>query len=259
MKLWVAWCGRNVWTRWVASKHPAPCNIVRKETGLDVKRQLTPDGPPPATVPAAEAACHASLFCWKWFIEIIFRLRVSLQLNSIHSSLLSTFRQSRNNGSLLSRLLHHSLRRSYCQYFYLKAVNRVQKRSSFFLRHESGDVCYSVVHVLGKWFLCFFWRVKLTCEKRLLPSSCLSFGPDVTSRLPLNGFYKIWYSNINSQPDETITNFIDNYNQLNMFRAIISPIIRSTRLCLQLVVSSTDDAACWQYRRCIIPQVVNTV
>jgi len=30
--------------------------------------------------------------------------------------------------------------------------------------------------------------------------------------------------------------FIDNYNQLNMFRPIISPILRSTRQCLQLVV-----------------------
>jgi len=45
-----------------------------------------------------------------------------------------------------------------------------------------------------------------------------------------------WYKNINSQLDATIANFIDNYNQLNMFRAIISPILRSTRLCLQLVV-----------------------
>ena len=39
--------------------------------------------------------------------------------------------------------------------------------------------------------------------------------------------------------------FIDNYNQLNIFRAIISPILRSTRLCLQLVVQCTDDAAAW--------------
>ena len=31
-------------------------------------------------------------------------------------------------------------------------------------------------------------------------------------------------------------NFINNFNQLNMFRAIISPILRSTKLCLQLVV-----------------------
>jgi len=30
-----------------------------------------------------------------------------------------------------------------------------------------------------------------------------------------------------------------------MFRVIISPILRRTRLCLQLVVYSTDDAACW--------------
>jgi len=42
-------------------------------------------------------------------------------------------------------------------------------------------------------------------------------------------------NNMNSQLNATITNFIDNYNQLNMFRAIISPILMSTRLCLQLV------------------------
>ena len=41
---------------------------------------------------------------------------------------------------------------------------------------------------------------------------------------------------IDSQLDATITHFIDNCNQLNMFRAIISPTLRSTRLCLQLVV-----------------------
>jgi len=40
------------------------------------------------------------------------------------------------------------------------------------------------------------------------------------------------YNNINSQLDATITDFIDNYNQLNILRAIISPILRSTRLCL---------------------------
>jgi len=31
-------------------------------------------------------------------------------------------------------------------------------------------------------------------------------------------------------------NFINNFNQHNMFQAIISPILRCTRLCLQLVV-----------------------
>ena len=45
-----------------------------------------------------------------------------------------------------------------------------------------------------------------------------------------------WYNNINIQLDATITNFTDNCSQLNMFRAIISPILRSTRVCLQLVV-----------------------
>jgi len=38
------------------------------------------------------------------------------------------------------------------------------------------------------------------------------------------------YNNINSQLGATITNFIDNYNQLSLFRAIISPIVRSNML-----------------------------
>ena len=46
----------------------------------------------------------------------------------------------------------------------------------------------------------------------------------------------LYYNNINNQLDATITNFIDNYNQFNMFWAIIPPILRSTRLCLQLMV-----------------------
>jgi len=44
------------------------------------------------------------------------------------------------------------------------------------------------------------------------------------------------YSALTLQAGATITNFIDNYSQLNMFRAIISSILSSTRLCLQLVV-----------------------
>jgi len=43
------------------------------------------------------------------------------------------------------------------------------------------------------------------------------------------------FNNTNSQLEAITTNIIDNYNKLNMFRAIISPILRSTRLCLQLV------------------------
>jgi hypothetical protein len=39
-----------------------------------------------------------------------------------------------------------------------------------------------------------------------------------------------------------------------MFRAVISPILRSTRLCLQLVVQCTDGVASWQYRQRIIQQ-----
>jgi len=44
-----------------------------------------------------------------------------------------------------------------------------------------------------------------------------------------------WYNNINTQLCND-NNFINNFIQINMFRAIISPILRSTRLCLQLVV-----------------------
>ena len=53
-------------------------------------------------------------------------------------------------------------------------------------------------------------------------------------------------NNVNSQLDATITDFIDNFNQLDMFRAVISPILRSTRLRLQLAVKCTGDAACHQ-------------
>ena len=46
----------------------------------------------------------------------------------------------------------------------------------------------------------------------------------------------LYFNNINSQLDATIIILLANFNQLNIFRAIISPILRSTRLCLQLVV-----------------------
>ena len=67
-------------------------------------------------------------------------------------------------------------------------------------------------------------------------------------------------NNIDNQLDATIT-FINNSDQLNMFRAIISPILRSTRLCLQFVVQAPMmlPAGGRQHRGCIIQQVVNTV
>ena len=40
----------------------------------------------------------------------------------------------------------------------------------------------------------------------------------------------LWCNNIISQLDATITDFIDNFNQLNMFQAIISPILKNTSL-----------------------------
>ena len=43
-------------------------------------------------------------------------------------------------------------------------------------------------------------------------------------------------NNINSKLHCNNNNFINNFNQLIMFRTIISPILRSSRLCLHLVV-----------------------
>jgi len=61
---------------------------------------------------------------------------------------------------------------------------------------------------------------------------CWKFGYDKSSLFSYRT--GLHYISINSQLDETVTNFIDNYNHLSMFRAIISPTLRSTRLCLQL-------------------------
>ena len=46
-----------------------------------------------------------------------------------------------------------------------------------------------------------------------------------------------------------------------MFRAMISPLLRSTRLCLQLVVQwfHRIQATGLQHRECILPQAVSTV
>jgi len=44
-----------------------------------------------------------------------------------------------------------------------------------------------------------------------------------------------------------------------MFRAIISPILKSTRLCLLNVLQCTGDAASRQHPQCFMPQAVKTV
>jgi len=89
----------------------------------------------------------------------------------------------------------------------------------------SKNVINIVVSVLLYPFLCLY-RSGM-CLVNRDPIACL-FLVRVTVRHRC--------SDINNQLDAKITNFVDNYNQLNMFRAIISPILRSTRLCLQLVV-----------------------
>jgi len=52
----------------------------------------------------------------------------------------------------------------------------------------------------------------------------------------------IFHNNINSQLYATITDFTDNYNHFDMFRAIISPILRSDRL---FTACGDGDADCW--------------
>jgi len=50
-------------------------------------------------------------------------------------------------------------------------------------------------------------------------------------------FHNMERLTIHKQPPRCNNNsFINSFNQLNIFRAIISPILRSTRLCLQFVV-----------------------
>jgi len=67
-------------------------------------------------------------------------------------------------------------------------------------------------------------------QNKVPPTAMFSDPADTTKK------YTYFYNNINNQTDATIMLFINNLNQFNMFRAMISPIIRSTRLCLQLVV-----------------------
>jgi hypothetical protein len=64
----------------------------------------------------------------------------------------------------------------------------------------------------------------------MAPLICSSAQSDVPEVLLSEDIRRRNLSNINSQLDVTITDFTDNYNQLNMFRAIISPILRRTTL-----------------------------
>jgi len=114
-------------------------------------------------------------------------------------------------------------------------------------------------------FVCFSPEENETCRRAMWwwqsethPSDTRALPLPVCTvpQCSLSRITKNYCSNKNSQLDATITDFIDNYNQLNMFRVIISPIFRSIRLCLQLVVKCTDDAACRQHRRCIIIMII---
>jgi len=83
----------------------------------------------------------------------------------------------------------------------------------------------------------------LTAHKRRIIAIVVnaSFG----SNSYINLFVEITQNHsTNNQLDATIQ-FISDFNQLNMFRAIISPILRSTTLCLQLVVKCTEEVAFW--------------
>jgi len=70
----------------------------------------------------------------------------------------------------------------------------------------------------------------LTIKRQGRPSTNYNLETDPTSYTEQCIYKTSDSNNINSQLDATITDFIDNYNQLSMFRAIISPILRSTRL-----------------------------
>ena len=80
-------------------------------------------------------------------------------------------------------------------------------------------------------------------------SSCDVIHRGKESNVSNNNFRVSWIY-INSQLDATTTHFIDNYNQLSKFGAIISLILRSTRLylhrqcCLQAASSVHYTTSC---------------
>ena len=61
------------------------------------------------------------------------------------------------------------------------------------------------------------------------------------------------------QKDATVLAYLFIPDQLYMFRAMSSPIIRSTWLYLQLLILNTDTAACRRQYRWTISEAVNTV
>ena len=81
-------------------------------------------------------------------------------------------------------------------------------------------------------FLCYLNPLLFPHPVKLTRNEYCAYSEFVSHRFDVCVTVHHWYNNINSQLDATMTNFIDKYNQLT----IISPILRSTRLCLQLVV-----------------------
>ena len=124
--------------------------------------------------------------------------------------------------------------------FLLPIFNRLAVVFLLLLHSRSPPPCHiswtSIVNRGTLWVLCLHYK----WGDHAFPV-LLSWGPYTI--FPLLGSYKMkglechfFYNNISSQLDAKIKKIIDNYNQLNMFRAIISPILRSTRLSLQLVI-----------------------
>jgi len=72
-------------------------------------------------------------------------------------------------------------------------------------------------------------RLVERCNHYCLPST-------VASASFLTCFTELWITLYKQRTRCNNNIFINNLNQLNMFRAIISPVLRSPRLCLQLVV-----------------------
>ena len=96
--------------------------------------------------------------------------------------------------------------------------------------------CQYITGLTGKtekWFYLYHKKRTAFCELLLTK---ITNTKNIIRGFDICVTVRRWCNNINSQLDATITNFIHNYNQLIMFRAIVSPILRSTRLCLQLVV-----------------------
>ena len=125
-----------------------------------------------------------------------------------------------------------------------------------FIQGCPAFLCRRATNIIVDYFATRTYKIQVSCEPNRLHRCAVYSHFDLFSSnilvfsLRYVSFYivfcpmKLLLCNNNNNNNNNNTNqlcatimvFIDNPNQFNMFRAKISSILRSTRLCLQLVV-----------------------